>query len=97
MKIKVLTGIIALIIMAGVVGWRKDALFSPPQEVLSILELRPERNEIYPGDVIFISAVIEHKGFIRPNRPTEWIGNGCSPTPPSTTSEVRCCDGWMLG
>jgi len=77
MKIKVLTGIIALIIMAGVVGCRKDALCSPPQEVLSILELRPERNEIYPGDVIFISAVIEHER-VHPAKPAnrvdrEWM------------------------
>ncbi len=62
MKIEVRTGIIALIIMAGVVGCGEDALFSPPQEVLSILEIRPERSEVYPGDVISISAVIEHEG-----------------------------------
>lgn len=62
MKIEVRTGIIALIIMAGVVGCGEEALFSPPQEVLSILELRPERSEVYPGDLISISALIKHEG-----------------------------------
>jgi hypothetical protein len=73
-KIRALAILIAFTVMAGVVGCGEDALFSPPQEILSILELRPERSELYPSDVISISAVIEHKGGS--SLEYEWRANG---------------------
>lgn len=75
--IKTLTAqLLTLSLLAGCGG---DALFSPPREVIEIVEVIPERERLYPGDVIGIRARVEYVGSSRPTY--RWSASGGTISP----------------
>jgi len=72
--------LIALSIPSLLVGCGGDVLFSPPQEVIEIVGIIPEREQIYPGDVIGIRAQVEYTGSSRLTYRWSASGGAISPT-----------------